>query len=246
MSKMKESKANPNMALWDSVFTTDPSQTKEFTRGGGFRGTSIKPYWLIMRATEIFGPIGQGWGWNVHQTEFTEHGVFALVSVWYRHGPAPADANVLAAGVNVSGPQWGGTLWRDSPKRNMHDDEAPKKSVTDAISKCLSYIGFAGDIHMGMFDDSKYVSELKAEERKKKAEAEGYTEEQCDEILEETTARLMDIENVKALRDFWVTLGETFERLKATDYGQEINKTIVKRFGDRKVEIVTLSATDGA
>jgi hypothetical protein len=53
-----------NLELWERLFPTDPSQTKTFRRAGGFSGTAIKPMWMVMRATEEFGPIGQGWGWT--------------------------------------------------------------------------------------------------------------------------------------------------------------------------------------
>jgi hypothetical protein len=40
----------------------------------------------------------------------------------------------------------------------MVDEDAGKKSVTDGMVKCLSMIGFAGDIFSGRWDDSKYVA----------------------------------------------------------------------------------------
>ncbi len=40
------------------------------------------------------------------------------------------------------------------------DEEAPKKSLTDALTKALSWLGFAADVHMGRFDDVKYVNDL--------------------------------------------------------------------------------------
>jgi hypothetical protein len=39
----------------------------------------------------------------------------------------------------------------------MVDEDAGKKSVTDGMVKCLSMIGFAGDIFSGRWDDSGYV-----------------------------------------------------------------------------------------
>jgi hypothetical protein len=39
----------------------------------------------------------------------------------------------------------------------MVDEDAGKKSVTDGMVKCLSMIGFAGDIFSGRWDDSNYV-----------------------------------------------------------------------------------------
>jgi hypothetical protein len=43
------------------------------------------------------------------------------------------------------------------------DEEAPKKSMTDAMSKCLSLIGFSADVHLGLYDDNKYVADLRKE-----------------------------------------------------------------------------------
>jgi hypothetical protein len=46
------------------------------------------------------------------------------------------------------------------------DEEAPKKSLTDAIGKALSMLGFSADIYLGLFDDNKYVNDRKAEAAK--------------------------------------------------------------------------------
>jgi hypothetical protein len=54
-----------NTRIWDQVNVTDPSATKNFTGMGGFKGTAIKPTYLMRKATEVFGPCGEGWGWTV-------------------------------------------------------------------------------------------------------------------------------------------------------------------------------------
>jgi hypothetical protein len=91
---------------------------------------------------------------------------FSKVVVWYRQGEQTFQV----------GPQWGATelvARRGEAKTLFMDEEAAKKAVTDAVTKCLSYLGLAGDVHMGLFDDSKYVAERKIEERKERgAEAE--------------------------------------------------------------------------
>ena len=43
------------------------------------------------------------------------------------------------------------------------DDEAFKKAFTDAVTNALKLIGVGADIHMGMFDDSKYVNTMREE-----------------------------------------------------------------------------------
>jgi hypothetical protein len=142
-----------NKKLWDSVKVTDPSAVKKIT-GKSYQGDSPKPYWLIERATEVFGPIGIGWGVTVKSERFerlSEHDVLhvAVVSVWY----------VLDGKRTETFDQMGGTkaCYMTSKGSLMVDEDAGKKSVTDGMVKCLSMIGFAGDIFSGQWGDSKYV-----------------------------------------------------------------------------------------
>lgn len=157
-----KSAGNDNMALWNRLFQTDPSATKPFNRAGGFKGTAIKPFWCIKRATEEFGPVGQGWGWTEHEHMTYTHTDgraiwFSRVSIWYMRGEQQFE----------TGPQWGATeLVAKRTSGDFLDEEAAKKAVTDGITKCLSYLGLAGDVHMGLFDDSKYVSEQRDREEK--------------------------------------------------------------------------------
>jgi hypothetical protein len=149
-----------NMSLWKRVCTTATSAVKKIT-GKQYQGHSPKPYWLIERATQEFGPVGIGWGVTVKSERFerlTDTDVLhvAIVSVWY----------VLDGKRSETFEQMGGTkaCYKTSSGSMMIDEDAGKKSVTDGMVKCLSMIGFAGDIFSGRWDDSKYVSELKAEE----------------------------------------------------------------------------------
>lgn len=149
---------NPNMALWDSVFKTDPAYTKAFSRSGGFRGTATSPMYLIKRATEKFGPLGIGWGFHEMENLIAENIWFSKVQVWY-----------IFDGKRGQMEQWGATPLIEQRKTGPFvDEEAAKKSVTDAVTKCLSYLGFAADIHMGLFDDSKYVNDVRAEKNAEK------------------------------------------------------------------------------
>jgi hypothetical protein len=42
----------------------------------------------------------------------------------------------------------------------MVDEDAPKKSLTDAITKAASHLGIAANIFLGRWDDNKYVAEV--------------------------------------------------------------------------------------
>lgn len=144
-----------NTALWDSLFNTDPAHVKEFKRAGGFSGTAIKPFWTVKRMTETFGPQGKGWGWDIHEERTFEASNgevlwMSRLSVWYVWQNEK---------INTS-QQWGQTVMLANRQSGVFlDEEAPKKSITDAFTKCASYIGLGGDVHLGLFNDSKYVDQ---------------------------------------------------------------------------------------
>lgn len=141
-----------NMKLWNQVCVTDPKAVKPIT-GKQYKGNSPKPYWVIQRATEVFGPCGLGWGVQVLSERFERFGDEALhiahVKVWYiqdgKRGEIEQMGQTRAAYTSASG-------------KHIVDEDAPKKSATDGMVKCLSMLGFAGDIFSGQWDDSRYVA----------------------------------------------------------------------------------------
>lgn len=158
-----------NMKLWQEAFKTDPSAVKPIT-GKSYQGNSPKPFWLIERATKIFGACGTGWGVEVVSERFQQVSAddylhVATVRVWY-----------IYEGVRGHVEQMGGTkaAYKAGSGKIIVDEDAGKKSVTDAMVKCLSMLGFAGDIFSGRWDDSKYVESAKhhfAEEKAQEARA---------------------------------------------------------------------------
>lgn len=189
-----------NKALWNSVSKTDPRAVKPIT-GKTYKGNSPKPFWLIERATEAFGPVGIGWGVDVKSERFErmgEHDVLhvAVVSVWY----------VLDGKRTQTFDQMGGTkaAYMSSKGTLIVDEDAGKKSVTDGMVKCLSMIGFAGDIFSGRWDDSKYVEETAAEFiAKDKAEAEAQRLQARAEWMEVQALELESCDNINELGSIW-------------------------------------------
>ncbi|MEQ4659598.1 hypothetical protein, partial [Providencia manganoxydans] len=62
---------NDHLNIWKRVQRTDARFTKPL-EGVGFIGTSINSTYMFMRATEIFGPIGEGWGYEVIEEKFID------------------------------------------------------------------------------------------------------------------------------------------------------------------------------
>jgi hypothetical protein len=170
-----------NTALWEKVCTTDPNHTKEFNRGGGFKGTAINPTYQNLKATEVFGPVGMGWGWRIDKEDYIPGAIIQIkegqqvqeinhvlrVTVWYLVTPKfvelmPEAEPFLGQKCEVT--HFGQTTFVGTNKYGpFTDEEAPKKSLTDGISKCLSCLGFSADIHMGLYDSNKYVNDRKKE-----------------------------------------------------------------------------------
>lgn len=155
-----------NLALWDAVEATPPEHTKAITHG--FRGTAINPQSIFKRVTEQFGPCGKGWGYTIDRSELIEGGplvdsdgnVICMQKVhtchlifWYLQG-----------GQRYEIPGVGHTPFITKSKHGFSCDmEYEKKSVTDALTKAMSMLGFGADIRMGMFDEPGYVDEMRAE-----------------------------------------------------------------------------------
>ena len=143
--KIEEGK---NTYLWDQFKHTDPKYTKPFPKFGKTL-TTIDPMYQVMCMTRVFGPVGSGWSYDV-KYHYTDANVFAEVKIvyriediWYRYGPV---SSVCA-------------LYK---KAGSLDDEAPKKALTDAMTKAFSHLGVSADVFLGLFDNNKYVQEMKA------------------------------------------------------------------------------------
>lgn len=154
-----------NIDLWNAATPISKQATKAFKRSGGFSGTAINATYLFKRATEIFGPAGKGWGWEVAKekvlvtfagTKDETHIHYVLIKFWY----SLEDTEFWEEGDSARHyiETFGQTTLAGSNKYGPYtDEEAPKKSLTDAITKALSILGFASEIHMGLWDDNKYV-----------------------------------------------------------------------------------------
>ena len=154
--------------LWNRVCKTDPESTKKVSRGAR-KFTAIAAYSQIKAATKLWGPVGQGWGWEIKNIQFWGDPSDANLCVvhitfWYSYEDVnPNENNPFrrqefdSVGVNVAARKV-----RDKGYISV-DDDCAKKALTDAITKALSYLGFNADVFFGGFDDNKYVAALQAE-----------------------------------------------------------------------------------
>ena len=158
-----------NLNLWEAVEKTDPQYTKQFN-GNGFGGTSINSAYLVKKATEQWGMIGFGWGY-----EIVEERLDTGAAIYNKGGEIIG--NVITHTIRLSlwvkkGKEIGKVehyghtpyiYYSQNKNYWITDQEACKKSLTDALKKCLSMFGFSADIFLGLYEDGSYVAEVEAQ-----------------------------------------------------------------------------------
>lgn len=204
-----------NMRIWGQVDKTDTRFTKK-AKVNGQDITSLSGTAMVMKATELFGPVGIGWGWKVVEERFDDgHEIFTgegdkracigreightvKIALWF-----------MQDGQRGEIEQYGCTRYQYKTSYGMTTDgEAPKKSLTDAIKKALSMLGFSADVFLGLFDDQNYVQQLEAEQaielaEDREAEIERQKQERLDYIksVVETMQGAQSMQELKKLHD---------------------------------------------
>lgn len=162
-----------NLAIWDQIVETPTQFVKPYKGMGGAQLKSVNAEYRWKRMTELFGPIGVGWGFEVRHREIIEGGPLTRgkgeqetivataqvhtvrVRVWYIWNGERREVDGVGHTPFVFANQYG----------VQTDWDYEKKSITDALSNAMRYLGLAGDVFMGFFDVPGYVESRQLEER---------------------------------------------------------------------------------
>jgi len=125
-----------NLEFWQSVQETDPNYTKK-VEYGSHSFTAVDAYYRIMRATELWGPYGKGWGLKDIEYKFLDQ-LAILKAVFF----SPESEFQITNSIKISA-------------------DFAKKIETDTITKALSRLGMCADVFLGRFDDDRYVNEVR-------------------------------------------------------------------------------------
>ena len=129
-----------------------PENAKKTIGAGRLKGkTDINPMWRIKKLTELFGPCGIGWYYDVDKKWTEEAG------------------GEIAAFVDINlyikfGEEWskpihgtGGSMLAANEKGGLHlSDECYKMATTDAISVACKQLGIGADVYWSA-DNTKYT-----------------------------------------------------------------------------------------
>lgn len=140
-----------NMELYE-LGREVPNEAKKPITAGRLKGfTDINPMWRIKRLTEMFGPCGIGWWYEITDKRMeaganSEMCAFVDIKLFYRWGDTVSQA--------VYGT--GGSSFVAKENKGMYtSDECFKMALTDAISVAAKAIGVGADVYYAK-DRDKY------------------------------------------------------------------------------------------
>lgn len=150
-----------NLSIYNNL-KTPPNEALREIKAGRLKGkTDISPQWRIQAMTEQFGICGIGWKFEIVK-QWTEQGDSGQVFAFININLYIKQDNEWSHGI----PGTGGTLLVVNEKNGLYsDDEAYKKSLTDALGMAMKFLGVAADVYMGKLnnggnnDNSKYQSQ---------------------------------------------------------------------------------------
>jgi len=227
-----------NLDLWEKVGTTPPQYTKGFNQG--FSGTAINSTYLIRLATEHWGMIGLDWGYDISE-ERVDSGAPVYnanndiignilthtikLCLWVKRGEEYARIEHFGHTPYV--------YYSAKNNKWITDQEAPKKSLTDALKKCLSMYGFSADIYLGLYDDQNYVEEVKAQvaldNSDNKADEEIKQRQEYEELYKDNLNLIKTATNMNELEKVFVSITRKAKRRNDEKGMRELTESKNKR-----------------
>lgn len=153
-----------NLDIWNRVKNT-PDEARKRIAGGRLKNmTDINPVWRLMTLTEVFGPCGEGWKYEVRKY-WLEKGAenevraFATVDLYWRRS---TDDEWSAPVPGIGGASF---VTKEQSGGVYVNDECYKMALTDAISVACKALGMSQDIYFAECRD-KYTAPPEPEQRK--------------------------------------------------------------------------------
>jgi hypothetical protein len=142
-----------NLAIYNKVRKV-PQEAQKPIKGGRLKGmTDINPMWRIKTLTEVFGPVGQGWYYEIIEKRIEEGAngekvAFVDIELYVKYEDEWSKPIVGT----------GGSSFIAKEKSGLYtSDECFKMALTDAISVACKTLGIGADVYYAK-DRSKYDS----------------------------------------------------------------------------------------
>jgi hypothetical protein len=156
--------AGPGLALWEAAREADVRHHVGSVDRDPSRGTAGEAIRDVKRVSEMLGPVGFAWGWEVKSERLDTFGLgedqqvihTCVLRAWFRQ-PDGSKGHLEHVG-RTRAAYWARPRRPGEGPRYVVDEEFAKKSVTDALSKIMVSLGASADIWLGRFDGNKYVA----------------------------------------------------------------------------------------
>jgi hypothetical protein len=185
--------------IWDQVNKPPATALKTIT-GGRLNGmTDISPMWRIEKLTELFGPCGIGWKYDIkklwREDSAGEILCFAEVDLYYKYNE---EWSLPVSGI-------GGSKLAALEKAGLRaSDEGYKMAVTDALSVACKALGFGAEIYAGKWDGVKYKTDPPADNDSK-----------IDGLPEDIKQSFRTLKySRKAVYEFCIKLGFNYDKIR--------------------------------
>lgn len=189
--------SSENLKIWDAVKSVDSGSLKNANIGGQ-QMLSVNGISMVQQITAAIGPIGKSWYYSIKEERYENTKPLLL-----NKEPIIVDGSTLWEQTHTvileffinygegwhSFPCFGHTPYRYMTKSGsiMVDQEVGKKSMTDALKKCLTMLGVAADVYSGALDDHSYAADAQDKLNIKKADGNA---EKTKEIIDEMRTRM--------------------------------------------------------
>ncbi len=144
-----------NLYIWDKAKSV-PDNAQKPISGGRLSGmTDINPMWRLKTLTEMFGPCGIGWKYEITDKRLEagaggEIAAFVDINLYY----LDPECGEWSGGI----PGTGGASFVAKERNGLYvSDECFKMALTDAISVACKALGFGADVYWNT-NSSKYNS----------------------------------------------------------------------------------------
>lgn len=194
-----------------------PEEAKKSIVGGRLKGmTDINPMWRIKTLTELFGPVGKGWYYeileeNIEEGANGEKVAFTKINLYVKY------ENEWSKPIVGTG----GSSFVAKEKSGLYtSDECFKMALTDAISVSCKALGVGADVYYAK-DRSKYDSGEDPEPNNptapnKPATTKPLSEKQIGRLI--AIAKSANIDEAKVREQVKARLNKTLEELTKEEY----------------------------
>lgn len=218
-----------NMTIYEKARSV-PEGAKKPIQAGRLKGmTDINPMYRIKRLTEIFGPCGLGWWYEITGKQImddpitNQRAAFVDILLYY----VDPESGETSAGI----PGTGGAAFVTQERNGAYlSDECFKMALTDALSVACKALGIAADVYWEK-DRTKYTATEEAPDRPAQPAPKPTNTGSAQLATEDQKKMLRDVINLEQLAACNKAYGEDWGTMTANQCATMYNKIMRRQNG---------------